>query len=320
MDLSAGATRVDLALTKAETATWKAGDRLLLTGKIVTGRDAAHKRLTDLIAKGESCRWISRTASSTTSARWMPCATKWSDPPGPTTSRRMDKFMDTMLGKTGMLGSIGKSERGSDAVKVIKKQKGVHLIAIGGATYLVAKAIRAARVVAFKDLGMEAIHEFEVKDMPVTVAVDTNGNAVHSGRASGARKSEDPRQSGLRFGREGMQSVETDVVVVGGGGADCAPRLPLRRAIRACVSRSFPRSCRCAATRSPPRAARPAPSARTTVNSHRRYRGGGDWLCDQDVVEYFVAHCTEEMTQLEHWGCRGAARTTGTSTCVSSAA
>jgi fumarate hydratase class I len=100
-------------------------------------------------------------------------------PAGPTTSRRMDKFMDTMLGKTGMLGSIGKSERGADAVKVIKQHKGVHLIAIGGAAYLVSKAIRGARVLAFKDLGMEAIHEFDVKDMPVTVAVDTTGNAVH---------------------------------------------------------------------------------------------------------------------------------------------
>lgn len=100
-------------------------------------------------------------------------------PAGPTTSRRMDKFMDTMLEKTGMLGSIGKSERGAQAVEAIKRHKGVHLIAVGGAAYLVAKSIRGARMLAFEDLGMEAIREFDVKDMPVTVAVDTSGDAVH---------------------------------------------------------------------------------------------------------------------------------------------
>jgi fumarate hydratase, class I len=100
-------------------------------------------------------------------------------PAGPTTSRRMDKFMDTMLGKTGLLGSIGKSERGKTAIEAIKKHKGIHLIAVGGAAYLVSKAIRASRVLAFQDLGMEAIHEFAVKDMPVTVAVDTTGDAAH---------------------------------------------------------------------------------------------------------------------------------------------
>ena len=100
-------------------------------------------------------------------------------PAGPTTSRRMDKFMDVMLGKTGLLGSIGKSERGAQAVEAIKRHRGLHLIAVGGAAYLVSKSIRASRVLAFQELGMEAIHEFEVKDMPVTVAVDTSGNAVH---------------------------------------------------------------------------------------------------------------------------------------------
>jgi fumarate hydratase class I len=180
LDLAAGAKRVDLEqLTKAETATWKAGDRLLLTGKILTGRDAAHKRLTDLIARGEKLpvdltnRFIYYVGPVDA------VRDEVVGPAGPTTSRRMDKFMDAMLAKTGMLGSIGKSERGVDAVDAIKRHKGVHLIAIGGAAYLVAKAIRGARVLAFQDLGMEAVHEFEVKDMPVTVAVDTGGNAVH---------------------------------------------------------------------------------------------------------------------------------------------
>jgi fumarate hydratase, class I len=180
VDLAAGAKRVNLeTLTKAETATWKAGERLLLTGKILTGRDAAHKRLADLMAKGEKLpvdltnRFIYYVGPVDA------VRDEVVGPAGPTTSRRMDKFMDAMLGKTGMLGSIGKSERGAEAVKVIKQHKGVHLIAIGGAAYLVSKAIRAARVLAFQDLGMEAIHEFEVKDMPVTVAVDTTGNAAH---------------------------------------------------------------------------------------------------------------------------------------------
>jgi fumarate hydratase class I len=180
VDLAAGAKRVNLeTLTKAETARWKAGDRLLLTGKILTGRDAAHKRLADLMAKGEKLpvdftnRFIYYVGPVDA------VRDEVVGPAGPTTSRRMDKFMDAMLGKTGMLGSIGKSERGAEAVKVIKQHKGVHLIAIGGAAYLVSKAIRASRVLAFQDLGMEAIHEFEVKDMPVTVAVDTTGNAAH---------------------------------------------------------------------------------------------------------------------------------------------
>ena len=117
-------------------------------------------------------------------------------PAGPTTSRRMDKFMDAMLGKTGMLGSIGKSERGAEAVKVIKQHKGVHLIAVGGAAYLVSKAIRASRVLAFQDLGMEAVHEFEVKDMPVTVAVDTRQCRARDRSARVAR--EDRQDSGDR--------------------------------------------------------------------------------------------------------------------------
>jgi fumarate hydratase class I len=180
VDLASGAKRINLeTLTKAETATWRAGERLLLTGKILTGRDAAHKRLADLIARGEKLpvdftnRFIYYVGPVDA------VRDEVVGPAGPTTSRRMDKFMDTMLGKTGMLGSIGKSERGKQAIEAIKRHQGVHLVAVGGAAYLVSKAIRASRVLAFQDLGMEAIHEFDVRDMPVTVAVDTTGEAAH---------------------------------------------------------------------------------------------------------------------------------------------
>jgi len=193
VDLASGAKRINLeTLTKTETATWKAGERLLLTGRILTGRDAAHKRLADLIARGEKLpvdltnRFIYYVG---------PVAAVRDEvvgPAGPTTSRRMDKFMDSMLGNTGMLGSIGKSERGKQAIEAIKRHQGIHLIAVGGAAYLVSKAIRASRVLAFQDLGMEAIHEFEVKDMPVTVAVDATGDAAHE---SG------PREWRARIGR-----------------------------------------------------------------------------------------------------------------------
>jgi fumarate hydratase class I len=180
VDLASGAKRVDLeTLTKTEAATWKAGDRLLLTGKILTGRDAAHKRLADMIARGEKLPVDFTNRLIYYVGPVDAVREEVVGPAGPTTSRRMDKFMDTMLGKTGLLGSIGKSERGAQAIEAIKRHKGSHLIAVGGAAYLVSKAIRGARVVAFPDLGMEAIHEFEVKDMPVTVAVDTGGNAVH---------------------------------------------------------------------------------------------------------------------------------------------
>jgi len=180
VDLATGARRVNLeTLTKTETATWKAGDRLLLTGKILTGRDAAHKRLADLIAKGEKLPVDFKNRFIYYVGPVDAVRDEVVGPAGPTTSRRMDKFMDTMLGQTGLLGSIGKSERGKQAIEAIKKHKGIHLIAVGGAAYLVSKAIRASRVLAFQDLGMEAIHEFEVKDMPVTVAVDTTGDAAH---------------------------------------------------------------------------------------------------------------------------------------------
>ena len=180
IDMASGARRIDLqTLTKTETATWKSGERLLLNGKILTGRDAAHKRIAEMIASGEKLPVDFTNKLIYYVGPVDPVRDEVVGPAGPTTSRRMDKFMETMLGKTGLLGSIGKSERGAQAVEVIKRLKGVHLIAIGGAAYLVAKAIRASRVLAFKDLGMEAIYEFEVKDMPVTVAVDTTCNSVH---------------------------------------------------------------------------------------------------------------------------------------------
>ena len=166
-------------LNKAEIATWKSGETLLLSGKILTGRDAAHKRMTDMIAKGEKLpvdftnRFIYYVGPVNA------VRDEVVGPAGPTTSSRMDRFTESMLANTGLIGMIGKSERGVTGVEAIKKHHAVYCIAVGGAAYLVSKAIRGSRVVAFADLGMEAIHEFEVKDMPVTVAVDTLGNAIH---------------------------------------------------------------------------------------------------------------------------------------------
>ena len=166
-------------LNKAEIATWKSGETLLLSGKILTGRDAAHKRMTDMIAKGETLpvdftnRFIYYVGPVNAVREEVV------GPAGPTTSSRMDRFTESMLANTGLIGMIGKSERGATGLDAIKKHRAVYCIAVGGAAYLVSKAIRGSRVVAFADLGMEAIHEFEVKDMPVTVAVDSQGNAVH---------------------------------------------------------------------------------------------------------------------------------------------
>jgi fumarate hydratase class I len=180
VDLSTGARRVQLeGLTREEVATWKAGERLLLTGRILTGRDAAHKRIADLLARGEPLPVDFANRLIYYVGPVDAVRDEVVGPAGPTTSRRMDKFMDLLLGRTGLLGSIGKSERGPEAIEAIRRHKGVHLVAVGGAAYLVAKAIRASRVIAFEDLGMEAIHEFEVKDMPVTVAVDASGNSIH---------------------------------------------------------------------------------------------------------------------------------------------
>ena len=172
--------RVNLdTLTKADLATWKAGERLLLNGKLLTGRDAAHKRIVDMMARGEKLpvdltnRFIYYTGPVDAVREEVV------GPAGPTTSSRMDKFVEPVLAKTGLIGMVGKSERGPVAIEAIKKHGAAYCIAVGGAAYLVSKAIRSSKVLAFEDLGMEAIREFEVKDMPVTVAVDAGGNAVH---------------------------------------------------------------------------------------------------------------------------------------------
>jgi fumarate hydratase, class I len=176
----ASSRRVNLdTLTPAEVATWKSGERLLLTGKLLTGRDAAHKRLIEMMARGERLPVDFTNRLIYYVGPVNAVRDEAVGPAGPTTSSRMDKFVEPMLAKTGLIGMVGKSERGPAAIESIKKHKAAYCIAVGGAAYLVSKAIRKARVIAFEDLGMEAIHEFEVKDMPVTVAVDSGGNAVH---------------------------------------------------------------------------------------------------------------------------------------------
>jgi fumarate hydratase class I len=174
------ARRVDLAtVTRAEVATWKTGDVLLLNGKMLTGRDAAHKRMTDMLSRGEKLPVDFTNRFIYYVGPVDPVRDEVVGPAGPTTATRMDKFTRQMLEQTGLLGMIGKSERGQIAIDAIKDNRAVYLMAVGGAAYLVSKAIKAARVLAFEDLGMEAIYEFEVKDMPVTVAVDARGSSVH---------------------------------------------------------------------------------------------------------------------------------------------
>ena len=179
---SPSARRVDLAtVTREDIAQWKPGETLLLSGKLLTGRDAAHKRIADLFAQGKGLpegvdlrgRFIYYVGPVD------PVRDEVVGPAGPTTATRMDKFVDMMLEKTGLLGMVGKGERGPVAIEAIRRHKAVYLMAVGGAAYLVSKAIKSSRVVAFADLGMEAIYEFEVKDMPVTVAVDASGESVH---------------------------------------------------------------------------------------------------------------------------------------------
>ena len=174
------ARRVDLdTLTPAEVASWQPGERLLLNGRMLTGRDAAHKRIADLLAKGEPLPVDFRNRVIYYVGPVDPVRDEVVGPAGPTTSTRMDKFTETMLGRTGLVAMVGKAERGPAAIAAIRKHRAAYLMAVGGAAYLVAKAIRAARVVAFADLGMEAIYEFDVRDMPVTVAVDATGTSVH---------------------------------------------------------------------------------------------------------------------------------------------
>jgi fumarate hydratase, class I len=173
------AIRVDLdALTPAVVASWKAGDRLLLNGKMLTGRDAAHKRIQDMLAKGEALPVEFKGRAIYYVGPVDPIMGEVVGPAGPTTATRMDKFTDMML-DLGLLAMIGKAERGQGATDVIAKHKVAYLMAVGGAAYLVARAIKGAKVLAFADLGMEAIYEFDVKDMPVTVAVDSSGDNVH---------------------------------------------------------------------------------------------------------------------------------------------
>ncbi len=178
---SAAATRVDLdKLTPAEVASWKPGQTLLLSGKLLTGRDAAHKRIQDMLEKGEKLPTDFTNRVIYYVGPVDPVRDEVVGPAGPTTSTRMDKFTDMMLAKTGLIAMVGKAERGPVAVEAIKKHKAAYLMAVGGAAYLVSKAIRKSRVVEFADLGMEAIYEFEVQDMPVTVAVDASGTSVHN--------------------------------------------------------------------------------------------------------------------------------------------
>ena len=173
--------RVDLnTLSKEEIATWKAGDTLLLNGKMLTGRDAAHKRIQDMLAKGEKLPVDFTNRVIYYVGPVDPVRDEVVGPAGPTTATRMDKFTRMMLEKTGLIAMVGKAERGPAAIESIRKHKAAYLMAVGGAAYLVSKAIRKSRVLAFEDLGMEAIYEFEVKDMPVTVAVDANGTSVHT--------------------------------------------------------------------------------------------------------------------------------------------
>jgi fumarate hydratase class I len=167
-------------LTRDEVASWKPGERLLLSGKLLTGRDAAHKRIQEMLEKGQTLPVDFTNRVIYYVGPVDPVRDEVVGPAGPTTSTRMDKFTDTMLGRTGLIAMIGKAERGPAAIDSIRRHKAAYLMAVGGAAYLVAKAIRKSRVLAFDDLGMEAIYEFQVQDMPVTVAVDANGTSVHS--------------------------------------------------------------------------------------------------------------------------------------------
>jgi fumarate hydratase class I len=174
------ATRVDLdTLTKAQVASWQPGQKLLLNGKMLTGRDAAHKRIADMLARGEKLPVDFTNRVIYYVGPVDPVRDEVVGPAGPTTATRMDKFTRTMLEQTGLIAMVGKAERGPAAIEAIKDNQSAYLMAVGGAAYLVAKAIKSAKVVGFADLGMEAIYEFEVRDMPVTVAVDATGSAVH---------------------------------------------------------------------------------------------------------------------------------------------
>ncbi len=174
------ARRVNLdEVTPEEVRTWRSGETLLLSGRLLTGRDAAHKRMADLLARGEPLPVDFTNRFIYYVGPVDPVGDEVVGPAGPTTATRMDKFTRTMLAETGLIGMVGKAERGPEAIEAIREHQAVYLMAVGGAAFLVSKAIRSSRVVAFEDLGMEAIYEFEVEDMPVTVAVDALGESVH---------------------------------------------------------------------------------------------------------------------------------------------
>ncbi|MFT5888280.1 MAG: fumarate hydratase class I [Zhongshania sp.] len=174
------AKRVNLdTVTQEEMATWKPGDTILLSGKMLTGRDAAHKKMVDMLAKGEKLPVDMKGRFIYYVGPVDPVRDEVVGPAGPTTATRMDKFTRTMLAETGLMGMIGKSERGDVAIAAIKEFGATYLMAVGGAAYLVAQAIKKSEVVGFPELGMEAIYEFTIEDMPVTVAVDTRGESVH---------------------------------------------------------------------------------------------------------------------------------------------
>ncbi|HEU4850820.1 MAG TPA: fumarate hydratase C-terminal domain-containing protein, partial [Telluria sp.] len=173
--------RVNLdTLTREEVAAWKPGQTLLLNGKMLTGRDAAHKRIQDMLSRGEKLPVDFTNRVIYYVGPVDPVGDEAVGPAGPTTATRMDKFTDMMLSQTGLISMVGKAERGPGAIESIKEHKSAYLMAVGGAAYLVSKAIKTAKVVGFEDLGMEAIYEFDVVDMPVTVAVDSQGTSVHN--------------------------------------------------------------------------------------------------------------------------------------------
>ena len=179
-EAGADTRRVNLdTVTAEDVASWQPGERILLSGKLLTGRDAAHKRIQTMLANGEPLPVDFKNRFIYYVGPVDPVGDEVVGPAGPTTSTRMDKFTEMMLAETGLLGMVGKAERGPVAIEAIKKHKSAYLMAVGGAAYLVAKAIRKSRVLGFGDLGMEAIYEFEVEDMPVTVAVDSRGESVH---------------------------------------------------------------------------------------------------------------------------------------------
>jgi fumarate hydratase class I len=181
MDKSSATHRVNLDnITKDTVQSWKSGDTILLSGKILTGRDAAHKRIVEMLNNKEKLPVDFTNRFIYYVGPVDPVGDEVVGPAGPTTATRMDKFTQQMLEHTGLMGMIGKAERGEAAIKAIKEHKAVYLIAVGGAAYLVSKAIKKSRVLAFEDLGMEAIYEFDIEDMPVTVAVDSTGDSIHN--------------------------------------------------------------------------------------------------------------------------------------------